>query len=93
MYFRSLRPARQRAPEKLGTAKGKPADGQPKGGHEADRCFPRGWWVDRSGIASREEHWRQEAADLEQELQKAGEYIVVKFPGGPRRVPLKSPRP
>ena len=47
------------------------------------------WWADKSRSTSREEHWRQQAADLEKELQTAGEYIVV----GTRRFPLKSPMP
>jgi hypothetical protein len=31
-----------------------------------------GWWLDRARIAPREEHWRREAADLEEELPKSG---------------------
>jgi len=47
------------------------------------------WWLDRQRMTSREEHWQQQAADLEKDLQNAGEYIVV----GTRRFPLESPRP
>jgi hypothetical protein len=44
-----------------------------------------GWWVDRSRLASNEEYWRREAADLAVELQNAGKSMVVTFPDGKRR--------
>ena len=51
------------------------------------------WWVDRQRMATREEQWRRDAADLRGELQDAGEAVFIPYPGGTRRIPLRSPRP